>query len=202
MLLSLTVIAVVAGGVLGLVSKVTAEPIAKAEKAKKEAAIKAVLPEFDKLEAKTIDGAECNYAFDAQGQPVGVAIESGSDKGFGGHLGVMVGFDNEGTITGYQIVQTAETPGLGAKAGEWFQKEGKAPVIGLNPAEPLKVKKDGGSIDAISGSTITSRAFCESINNAYAVFKSGNTNAAVVEEAAQDENVEIEETESQKGGNE
>lgn len=200
MLLSLTVIAVVAGGVLGLVNKVTAEPIAKAEKAKKEAAIKAVLPAFDKLEAKTIDGIEYNYAFDAQGQPVGVAIESGSDKGFGGHLGVMVGFDNEGTITGYQIVETAETPGLGAKAAEWFQKDGKAPVIGLNPAEPLKVKKDGGSIDAISGSTITSRAFCESINNAYASFKNSTTAAA--EEPAQVENVEIEENESQKGGNE
>lgn len=173
MLLSLTIIAVVAGGVLGLVSSITAEPIAQADKAKKEAAIKAVLPEFASLETKTIDGTECNLALDAQGQPVGMAIEAGSDKGFGGHLGVMVGFDMEGTITGYQIVQTAETPGLGAKAGEWFQKEGKSPVIGLNPSTELKVKKDGGEIDAISGSTITSRAFCESINNAYAIFQKG-----------------------------
>lgn len=173
MLLSLTLIAVVAGGVLGLVSGVTAEPIAKANQDKKEAAIKAVLPEFASLETKDVDGTECNLALDAQGQPVGMAIEAGSEKGFGGRLGVMVGFDMSGNITGYQIVQTSETPGLGAKAGEWFQATGKSSVIGKNPSNPLKVSKDGGDVDAISGSTITSRAFCEAINNAYAAFQKG-----------------------------
>ena len=173
MLLSLTLIAVVAGGVLGLMSAVTEEPIAQANQQKKEAAIKAVLPEFASLEAMTIDGMECNLALDAEGLPVGMAVESGSDKGFGGRLGVMVGFDMEGTVTGYQIVQTSETPGLGAKADTWFQADGKSPVIGKNPANPLSVKKDGGDVDAISGSTITSRAFCEAINNAYAAFQKG-----------------------------
>ena len=173
MLLSLTLIAVVAGGVLGVVSGITAEPIAQANQQKKEAAIKAVLPDFASLETKTIDGMECSLALDAQGQPVGMAVESGSDKGFGGRLGVMVGFDNEGNITGYQIVHTSETPGLGAKADTWFQKDGKSSVIGKNPSTPLKVKKDGGDVDAISGSTITSRAFCEAINQAYAAFQKG-----------------------------
>ena len=79
----------------------------------------------------------------------------------------------EGNISGYQILETAETPGLGAKAGEWFQKGSKGDVIGMNPAEGLKVKKDGGQVDAISGSTITSRAFCELINNAYEIFQKG-----------------------------
>lgn len=171
MLLSLTLIAVVAGGVLGLVSSMTAEPIAAAEKAKNEEAIKAVLPEFTELQTQEIDGTECNLALDAQGQPVGMAIKASSDKGFGGDLGVMVGFDNDGNITGYEIVQTSETPGLGAKAATWFKE--KCNVIGMNPSEPFKVKKDGGEIDAISGSTITSRAFCEAINNAYAVFQKG-----------------------------
>lgn len=173
MFLSLTLIAVVAGAVLALVSGVTAEPIAKANEAKKVEAINAVLPKFDRLEPRTVDGVECNYAYNNDNQLVGVAIESGSDKGFGGHLGVMVGFDPEGNITGYKVVQTSETPGLGAKAGEWFQKDGKGNVIGMNPAEELKVKKDGGSVDAISGSTITSRAFCESINAAYQIFQKG-----------------------------
>lgn len=173
MLLSLTLIAVVAGGVLGFVSGMTKEPIAQVEKQQKEDAIKAVLPAFETLKTETVDETEINIGLDKDGNPVGMAIESVSKKGFGGDLGVMVGFDNDGNISGYKIVKTSETPGLGAKAGDWFQKDGKGCVIGKNPSTPLSVKKDGGDIDAISGSTITSRAFCEAINNAYAVSQKG-----------------------------
>lgn len=176
MLLSLTVIAVVAAAALAFVSNVTAEPIQQAQKAKKEAAIKAVLPPFDKLEECEIDGVTCNKAYDAAGSMVGLAIESKSSKGFSGNLVAMVGLTADGCISGYQILETAETPGLGAKAGEWFQKGSKGDVIGKNPSNGLKVKKDGGDIDAISGSTITSRAFCELINNAYATFLKGGIN--------------------------
>ena len=173
MLLSLTVIAVVAAGALALVSAVTAEPIAQAQKAKKEAAVKAVLPAFERIEETTIDGVPATIAYNAEDQMVGMAVESGSEKGFGGHLGVMVGLDTEGNITGYRVLETAETPGLGAKAGEWFQQGNKGDIIGTCPSTPLKVKKDGGQVDAISGSTITSRAFCEAINNAYTIFQKG-----------------------------
>jgi len=173
MLLSLTIIAVVAAAALAFVSNVTAEPIAQAQKAKKEAAVKAVLPPFDRLEECEVDGVACTRAYAADGSLAGFAVESGSEKGFGGHLGAMVGFDAEGSITGYQILETSETPGLGAKADSWFQKEGKGNVIGMNPAEELKVAKDGGQVDAISGSTITSRAFCDLINNAYTIFQKG-----------------------------
>ena len=170
MLLSLTVIAVVAAGALALVNKVTAEPIAQAQKAKKEAAVKAVLPAFERIEESLVEGVACTKAYDAEGALVGMAVESGSEKGFGGHLGVMVGFDTEGNISGYQVLETAETPGLGAKAGTWFQKGNKGDIIGKNPAGGLKVKKDQGDVDAITGSTITSRAFCEAVNNAYETF--------------------------------
>ena len=142
MLLSLTIIAVVAAAALAFVSYVTEEPISNAQKAKKEAAIKAVLPAFDRLEETTIEGTPCTKAYGADGQLVGMAIEAGSEKGFGGHLGAMVGFDAEGNISGYQILQTSETPGLGAKAGEWFQAGNKGNVIGMNPSTELKVKKD------------------------------------------------------------
>ena len=173
MLLSLTVIAIVASAALAFVNLVTAEPIAQAQKAKKEAAIKAVLPAFDKLEEVTIDNVPCTKAFDKDGKMVGMAVESSTEKGFGGHIGAMVGFDAEGNISGYQILETTETPGLGAKAGEWFQKGAKGDVIGKSPATELKVKKDGGDVDAISGSTITSRAFCDMINNAYNIYQKG-----------------------------
>ena len=62
---------------------------------------------------------------------------------------------------------------MGAKAGDWFQEGNKGNVIGMDPATPLAVKKDGGQVDAISGSTITSRAFCEIINNAYQIYQKG-----------------------------
>ena len=173
MLVVLTCISLVAALALALVSNVTAEPIAQAQKAKTEAAIKAVLPAYDQLEDIEIEGNHYTKAVDADGNMVGMAIEAKSAKGFGGDLVAMVGFDAQGKVSGYQILQTAETPGLGAKAGEWFQEGNKGNVIGMDPASPLSVKKDGGQVDAISGSTITSRAFCEIINNAYQIFQKG-----------------------------
>ncbi|MCR5589836.1 MAG: RnfABCDGE type electron transport complex subunit G [Bacteroidales bacterium] len=171
MLLSLTAIALVAAAALAALNGVTKDPIAAAQQAKVERAISAVLPAFDKLEDQDVDGHLCHVGLDAQGNMVGAAIEAGNDKGFGGHLQLMVGFDAQGNVSGYQILETHETPGLGAKADQWFQKDGKGCVVGSNPAEnALTVKKDGGSVDAISGSTITSRAFLGIVNDASAVF--------------------------------
>lgn len=171
MLLSLTIIALVAAALLAILNGVTKEPIAKSQQAKVEQAISAVLPAFDKLEDQTIDGHLCHLGYNAEGTLVGAAIEAGDDNGFGGRLQAMVGFNVDGSVYGYQILETHETPGLGAKAGEWFQKGGKGDVIGATPAQnPLQVKKDGGSIDAISGSTITSRAFLRIINKASGIF--------------------------------
>ena len=91
--------------------------------------------------------------------------------GFGGELKVLVGFDAEGKVLGYTILQAAETPGLGAKADKWFQKDGKGSIIGKQIADkPLTVNKDGGDIDAITASTITSRAFLKAVNQAYSVY--------------------------------
>lgn len=172
MFLSLTVIAIVAAAALALVNAVTEEPIELAKQKKTNSAIKAVLPEYDHTENLDVDGSSCVLAFNANNELVGVAINSGSDKGFGGHISIMFGFDTDGNITGYQILETAETPGLGAKADKWFAEGGKGNVIGKNPGtNNLKVSKDGGEVDAISGSTITSRAFCESIAAAYEIFK-------------------------------
>ena len=171
MLLSLTAIALVAAAALAALNGVTKEPIAAAQQAKVENAISAVLPAFDKLEDRDVDGHLCHVGLDAEGNMVGAAIEAGNYKGFGGHLQLMVGFDAQGNVSGYQILETHETPGLGAKADQWFQKDGKGCVVGSNPAEnALTVKKDGGSVDAISGSTITSRAFLGIVNDASAVF--------------------------------
>lgn len=104
---------------------------------------------------------------------MGVAVKSYSMNGFSGHIGVMVGLDLQGNITGYQVLAHKETPGLGSKMGIWFnnaEKPGQN-VIGRNPGTAkLEVKKDGGEIDAITASTITSRAFLEALNRAHAGF--------------------------------
>lgn len=171
MLVALTVIALVAAAALAALNGVTKEPIAQAQQAKVENAIKMVIPDFARLEDQTIDNHLCHLGYDAEGALVGAAIEAGNDKGFGGHLQLMVGYGADGNIYGYQILETHETPGLGAKAAQWFQKDGKGSVIGRNPAESaLSVKKDGGDVDAISGSTITSRAFLDAVNEAASVY--------------------------------
>jgi electron transport complex protein RnfG len=97
--------------------------------------------------------------------------------GFGGELKVLVGFDHDGNILGYTLLEHQETPGLGAKADLWFQKGQKGDIIGKNPADGLIVKKDGGQIDAITASTITSRAFLLAVTNAYNAYKGNSADA-------------------------
>ena len=129
----------------------------------------------DPVEVKqNVDGKELTYIIyqvkDAQGQELGAAVES-TTMGFGGDLKVLVGFNPEGQILGYTLLEHAETPGLGAKADLWFQKGQKGDIIGKSPAEPLTVSKDGGQVDAITASTITSRAFLKAVNQAYQAYK-------------------------------
>jgi electron transport complex protein RnfG len=172
MLLSLTAIALVAALALAALNFVTKKPIADAQQKKVTDAISAVLPPFETLKDQTVDGLACHAAYAADGSFVGAAIEAGNDKGFGGHLQLMVGFDANGVVSGYQILETHETPGLGAKADQWFQQGSKGCIVGKNPAESnLTVSKDGGDVDAITGSTITSRAFLGIVNEASATFQ-------------------------------
>lgn len=179
MLLSLTLIALVASLALALVNNATKGPIEKVNKEKIAQAVAKVLPEYDNYTVDTVmvdtkKGREpmVRYtAVDSEGNLVGKALESWDDNGFGGRLSAMVGFDADGNISGYEILASAETPGLGAKADKWFQKDGKGNVIGMNPStDNITVKKDGGIVDAITGSTITSRAYCRMIATAYSAF--------------------------------
>jgi len=180
MLLSLTLIALVASLALALVNNVTKGPIEKVNQEKIANAVAKVLPAYKEYTIDTVtvetpkgDAQMVRYtAVNEAGELVGKAIESFDDNGFGGRLSAMVGFDAEGNISGYEILASAETPGLGAKADQWFQKDGKGNVIGLNPAnDNITVKKDGGQVDAITGSTITSRAFCRLVATAYNAFQ-------------------------------
>ena len=176
MVLVLTAVAVVMGGILAIVNHLTEGPISEVKKKKTNDGIKAVMVCDNLTVDKTdtvkhdINGKEFTYIIyqvkDAQGDDLGAAVES-TTMGFGGNLKVMVGFDPDGKILGYTLLEHAETPGLGAKADKWFQKGEKGDIVGKSPAEPLTVSKDGGQVDAITASTITSRAFLLAVNNAY-----------------------------------
>ena len=192
MMLSRTGFSVVAGALLGWVNSVTAEPIAQANAKALSDAIAVVIPGFDNNPAESpetvdVDGVTYKvYKATKGGEFIGAAVES-SANGFGGALTVLVGFDKDGNIIDYSLLSHAETPGLGSKAADWFKKGGKGDITGKNPGEqPLVVSKDGGQIDAITASTITTRAFLLAVNNAYAAYKNQNvdTTSGATQQAA------------------
>lgn len=162
MSICLLVICLVCSALLAGVYALTAEPIAAAAKAKNEAAIKEVLPDavasIEEERTVTVNGTEYTYnlGYDGQGNTVGCAINV-ETLGFGGPIAIKVGFDVNGIIWNTKVLSQAETPGLGAKCTEpSFSDQFK----GFNPGEKkLAVKKDGGDVDAITASTITSRAY-------------------------------------------
>ena len=177
MVIVLTAITVIATGLLAYVNQLTAGPIAEANAKALSDAIAVVVPGFDNNPAEApetieLDGATYKiYKATKGGEFIGAAVES-SANGFGGALSVLVGFDKEGNIIDYSLLSHAETPGLGSKAADWFKKGAKGDITGMNPGQgALVVNKDGGQIDAITASTITTRAFLKAVNNAYAAYK-------------------------------
>lgn len=171
MVLSLGIITVVAAAALAGVYTATKEPIAQAKAEKQRSAIGQVLPEIhfnnnpaDEAAEVTVDG-ETVTVFPARqdGELVGMAVESHDANGFSGLITVMYGFDPSGNITGFAVMQHAETPGLGSKMDEWFSNPAHT-VIGLNAnSANLTVSKDGGDVDAITAATISSRAFLRAL---------------------------------------
>ena len=180
----LTGVALICGGLLAYVNKVTDEPRQKAQTNALNVGIKKVMCGDCKVEStdtiiRNVNGKDLTYIMYKTNK--GIAVQSTDPNGFGGNLTVLVGFDAQGTILGYTVLESSETPGLGAKAGDWFQKAenggkgGKASIVGLNPGESnFTVSKDGGDIDAITASTITSRSFLRAVQQAYNTFKEGD----------------------------
>ena len=212
MLLVLTLVSVVAAFLLAYVNNVTSTTIAKINEEALSAGIKSVLgvgaDEAITTTEKEVDGFVVyevtrevshhghgkGHGKSTQNEWIGTAVKSTDKSGFGGDIVVLVGFNAEGIIQGYEVLSHAETPGLGARMGEWFRTAtssevkkvgvlskvffgnpdpaGSHNIIGRDLAKgELKVSKDGGDVDAITASTITSRAFLNAVNNAYKVFK-------------------------------
>jgi Na+-translocating ferredoxin:NAD+ oxidoreductase subunit G len=182
LVITLSVVTLVASVSLGFVYQWTKEPIAQAQLNKQLKAIESVMPGYDnnpvaeKYFLKTPDGNDsltC-YPGRANGEVIGVAIQSRSSKGYSGDIWIMVGFTPEGAIQNIEVVDHKETPGLGSKmSSPNFVRQ----YVNKNPGtNNLKVKKDGGEIDAIAGATISSRAYSEAIQLAYETYKASLSN--------------------------
>ncbi len=183
MVLVLSIITLVAAVSLGSVYNLTKEPIEASKREKKENAIREVLLPFDRIdeaiEVKLEGMAKPFFVFKAyQGnQLVGAAVQTYTMNGFSGEIKVMVGFNIDGEIVNYSILEQKETPGLGTKMDVWFKtKKGKQDIRGMHPAvNNLTVTKQGGEVDAITAATITSVAFLESVRSAYNAWLSAAT---------------------------
>jgi len=178
MILSLTLIALAASAALGFVYEVTRRPIEMTKLNKKLEAIKAVVPSFDnnpdqemfKLPTGEGDSLEI-FPARKDNEIIGYAVRTSTQKGFSGYIGIMVGFSPDGTIINTNVLDQKETPGLGTKMTEPAFKD---QFNGKNPGVfKLKVKKDGGEVDAITAATISSRAFCDALERAYNTLKKG-----------------------------
>lgn len=175
MVISLGIITLMSGAILALVYNVTKEPIANVDRQKKIDAVAGVVPQFDNdpmTDTVNIDGCTAHIAT-LDGQLAGVAVEVTAPDGFSGPFNLIIGFDDKGNLSGYQVINHSETPGLGAKMSEWFRDPtGNRSVIGRNLKDAeLIVSKDGGQVDGITAATITSRAFLKAINRAYKVYE-------------------------------
>jgi len=165
MVLVLGVTCLFCSAILGGAYALTKDPIDAAAAAKTQQAIAQVLPYFSEVQYNE-DG---HYYTATEGEKlVGYAIES-SVVGFGGPLSLIVGITPDGVVYNTSVLAHSETPGLGAKCNT--DAKFMAQWKGFDPSvKSLSVKKDGGDVDAITASTITSRAYALAVENALKTF--------------------------------
>jgi electron transport complex protein RnfG len=166
-------ITLIASAGVGAVNMITADAIAEAKAVATKQAIANVLPEFDSSEQseQTIDDMPIKVYTATKGDyVVGYAVESMTKDGFGGVIRMMVGFTADGKINNVNVLEQAETPGLGTKMCDQDNAL-LSSIQGRNSWEvEFKVKKDGGELDALTAATISSRAYYNAVARAYQAF--------------------------------
>ncbi len=170
MVLCLLGITLVCSAAVGYIYKITVEPIARAKADNIKAALSQVLPTFDQSTSQSveIDAMPITvHTAAADGATVGYAVETMTKSGFSGEFRLMVGFNPDGTVYGIKVLEHSETPGLGSKMTD----EGNPLLLSFQEKSPasmsLKVKKDGGDVDALTAATISSRAYVDAVARAY-----------------------------------
>ncbi len=171
MVLSLFGITLIASAGVAGVYEITKEPIAAAKSAAVRESLTEVLPKFDNNEmiSTTVDELPIDiYTATQGGEVVGYAVQTSSKLGYSGLITLMVGVDPEGTLLNVSVLAHNETPGLGAE----MDSEDNNLIMSVQSKEKmqiedLKVTKDGGDVDALTGATITSRAYIDAIKRGY-----------------------------------
>ena len=181
-------ITLIAGCLLGLVYQVTKEPIAEAQQKAKDEACKEVFADAEGFvlqedissedasslvqdEGYNVSIDEVLEAQDASGSKLGYVITVTDHEGYGGDIQFSIGIRNDGTVNGYSITDISETPGLGMKAQEeefYGQFENKK-VDSFTVVKQTPSSDD--QIEAITGSTITSKAMANGCNAAILYFQ-------------------------------
>ena len=184
MVISLFLVTFISSATLGMVYELTRVPIEEAAIKTKNEAISKVITGFDndpfhqRFNIPSDLDSLVFYPARKDGKLIGIAAETYSMNGFSGLIRLMVGFTMDGEITSVAVLDHQETPGLGDKI-QPDKSDFPLQFQGKNPADfKLRVRKDNGDVDAITASTISSRAYSEAIERAYESFmnyKSGIT---------------------------
>ena len=169
MVVCLTAVCLVCAAILGFTYNVTSEPIARANAKALQDALSLVLPERGEISAEPLytelDGTQYEYYVQTVNDSTFCWAIKSTVNGFGGPLTLLVGMEENGVVHATRVLSHSETPGLGAKC----QTDTKfiSQFEGFDSAaRSLSVKKDGGDVDAITASTITSRAYSLAVANA------------------------------------
>lgn len=182
MVLVLFTITAIAALLVGLVNDMTKEAIAQSTLMAKNAAKFSVLntsageASIARDTTRTIGDFAVTVSTvvrNDDGTVVGYAVEAPSitKSGYADRITLMVGIierDGEAVINSVEVLSQKETPGLGAN----MTKEGNSlirSVAGKQASQlTFSVSKEGGSFDALTGSTISSRAYANAVETAYA----------------------------------
>ena len=162
---SLTGICTVCAVILASAYVLTRGPIARAAAQRRIEAARSVLPPGSPAPQPVVAGNCTGYVTRVSaGGPACLAAEGHSDRGYGGPIDLMIGFDASGKVCGYRVLRQTETPGLGTKVDA---PAFRGQIVGRPAGDTCwTVRKDGGEIDAITGATISSRAVLEAVRDA------------------------------------
>ena len=176
MLLVLTILSTFSGGLLAAINNKTKDRIQlQILEFVKGPAIRKIFegitndPISDRFDIKDGETQTSFFVGVFDGEPKAVALEVFGKGGYGGDVGLMVGIDvNEDKLIGVGVTTHSETPGMGARAET--DPTFVAQFKDLPIKDPFKVNQDGGTINAISGATLTSRAVCSAASEAEEVY--------------------------------
>lgn len=194
----LFIITLIAGILLGFVYQITKEPIAAQNEKTKQEAYRTVLCAADTFEvlytdensedeaylSGLLDSADTDFSKDdieevvigtSNGETVGYVITVVAHDGYAGDIEYSVGISQSGEYLGTSILSISETAGLGmrAKTDPSFLNQFKGAITNIFTLVTDGTGSENGDdvVDAISGSTVTSKAMTKGINAALVIFE-------------------------------